>query len=145
MARNTLRLNTTGFESMLKRLDELGGDVKVAVEKSLSQAAKKITADTETAIDSANLPAQGKYSRGETKESIIRDSQVYWEGQVGWVPVGFDFSKPGAGGYLITGTPRMRPDAVLAKIYKQKKYMNQIQKEMGEVITDFVIEKMTEG
>ena len=145
MARNTLKLDTSGFEPMLKRLDSLGGDVKRAVNDALKQASETITEDTEEAMSASNMPAQGKYSSGTTEKSIIRDSNVRWEGNVGWVPVGFDFSKPGAGGYLITGTPRMQPDKALNRMYKQKKYMNQIQNDMGEVIMDYVIEKMEGG
>ena len=145
MARNTLKLDTRGFEEMLRKLDSLGGDVKKAVDEALINASHKIAQDTEAAIVAANLPASGRYSTGDTKESIIRDSQVRWEGQVGWIPVGFDFSKPGAGGYLITGTPRMRPDVALNRMYKQKRYMSLIQNEMGDIITDHVIAQMERG
>ena len=142
MARNTLRLDTSGFTEMLKKLDNLGGDVKKAVTDALQQSSETIAEDTEAAMVAANLPAHGKYSNDVTRESIIRDSQVRWEGLVGWVPVGFDFSKPGAGGFLITGTPRMRPNQQLKQMYKQKRYMNQIQKDMGEVIMDYIVEQM---
>lgn len=145
MARNTLRLDTSGFTEMLRQLDTLGGDVKGAVQNALSQAAETITEDTMDAMDNANLPAGGKYLKGTTKESIIHDSQVRWEGLVGWVPVGFDFSKPGAGGYLISGTPRMKPDRALNRMYKQKRYMKQIQNDIGDVIMDYVVEKMEGG
>lgn len=142
MARNTLKLDTRGFESMLKKLDGLGGDVKTAVEDALVKASQTIKEDTVVAMDHANLPAGGKYATDTTKESIITDHRVRWEGQVGWVPVGFDFSKPGAGGYLITGTPRMKPDYELNRMYKQKRYMKQIQNKMGDIVLDYVIDKM---
>ena len=145
MARNILRLDTSGFEETLRRLKDLGGNVKLAVEDALSQAAETIMEDTEAAIAAPNLPAGGIYSQGTTKESIVRDFRVHWEGQIGWVPVGFDFSKPGAGGYLITGTPRMQPDRALNRMYKQKRYMRQIQSDMGDVIMDYVTDVMTEG
>lgn len=143
--RNTLKLDTSGFTEMLKKLDSLGGNVQKAVEDALGQSAETIQEDTFDAIDHANLPASGKYSTGLTKESVVTDSQVRWEGLVGYVPVGFDFSKPGAGGYLITGTPRMQPDRVLNRMYKQKKYMNQIQNDMSEVIMDYIVEAMERG
>ena len=145
MARNTLRLDTSGFTGLLEKLDELGGNVQRAVEESLIKSAEKIKQDTETAMSAANLPAQGRYSQGTTNESIVSNTEVEWEGLVGSVPVGFDFSEPGAGGYLISGTPRMQPNRALNKMYKQKRYMNQIQKEMGDVIMKYVIEKMEEG
>lgn len=143
--RNTLRLDTSGLTSMMQRLEELGGDVRQAVEESLVQAAEKIREDTFKALDSPNLPARGKYSKGNTRESVITDTRVTWEGTVGSVPVGFDFSKPGAGGFLITGTPKVQPDRELNRMYKGKKYMGDIQKQMGDVIMQKIVEKMEEG
>lgn len=142
MARNTLRLDTSGFSEMLRKLDSLGGDVRKAVQDALEQASETIAQDTESALAYSNLPAGGKYSTGDTSAAVIRDTQIRWEGNVGWVPVGFDFSVPGAGGYLISGTPRMKPDYQLNKMYKQKKYMSQIQKDISDVILDYVIEAM---
>jgi hypothetical protein len=142
VARNTLKLDTKGLEPLIKKLDSIGGDVKGAVNTALTKAGQTIAQSTENAISAANLPAGGKYSKDTTKESIIRDAQVRWEGDTAWVPVGFDFSKPGAGGFLITGTPRMKPDYELNKIYKQKRYMNLIQKGMEEIILNSIVEKM---
>ena len=140
--RNTLRLDTSGFVEMLRKLDSLGGDVKKATQDALLQASETIYEDTLDAMQKSNLPAGGKYSQGTTMESIIRDAQVTWEGLVASVPVGFDFSKPGAGGFLITGTPKMQPDRELHRMYKQKKYMRDIQNDMGDVIMDFVTSAM---
>ena len=136
MARNTLKLDTSGFEKMLMELDAVGGDVQKVVEEALTKAAAKIAQDTETAMAKQNLPAQGSYSSGDTLKSVIRDFRVEWEGMVGSVPVGFDFSMPGAGGFLITGTPRMRPNKALNQMYKQKKYMGEIQTQISDVIFD---------
>lgn len=141
--RNTLKLDTSGFEEMLKKLDSIGGNTHSAVNKMLTQAANTIRQDTIAALDAANLPAQGKYSKGDTKESIVTDTSVHWEGQVAWIPVGFDFSKVGAGGYLITGTPRMKPDAALNRMYKQKKYMAAIQQDMSETVLNAIVGSMT--
>ena len=70
----------------------------------------------------------------------MTNPQPEWDGFVASVSVGFDFSVPGAGGYLITGTPKMAPDKQLHKIYKGKKYMQEIQKIIGAEITDAIIE-----
>lgn len=139
-----MRLDTSGFEGLLRKLDQLGGDVQKAVSDALEQASETIAEDTEEAVAHSNLPAGGMYSTGDTEKAIIRDTEVRWEGLVGWVPIGFDFSMPGAGGYLITGTPRMQPDKRLHQMYKQKKYMRQIQNDMGDVILDYITE-MLEG
>ena len=147
MARNTLKLDTSGFDGMLRRLERLGGNVKKAVDEALSAAAEKIHSDTVAAIAPQNLPAGGKYSKSPSKTmaSIIDDTQVRWDGDTGWVPVGFDFSKPGAGGFLITGTPKMRPDPELHRMYKQKKYMQEIQEQMSDKIGSFIVDEMKKG
>lgn len=139
MSRNTLKLDTSGFEAVLRKIDAMGGNVKKAVDDALKQASETITEDTEDAMAASNLPARGNYSTGDTEQSIIRDNNVRWEGMTGWVPVGFDFGIPGAGGFLITGTPRMQPNQQLRRMYKQKKYMNGIQNDISDVLWDFVL------
>lgn len=140
--RNTLKLDTSKFYDLLTKVEGAGKSVRKIVDDSLGKAAEIIASDTEAALAPANLPAGGKYSTGRTAESIIRDSTVRWDGFVAWVPVGFDFSLPGAGGYLITGTPRMKPDYALNRMYKQKKYMTMIQNEISQAIMDYLEDSM---
>lgn len=126
-------LQLTGLLEYAEKLEKAGGDVKPVMEEALTEAANTITSDTIAAMAPANLPAGGKYSRNNrTLNSILTDGSVTWSGSIAEVPVGFDFSKPGAGGLLITGTPKMRPNAELNKIYKQKRYMTKIQKDLAE-------------
>lgn len=139
----TLRLDTSGLDAYLKKLASLGGDVRAAAERALTDAAEKIRDDTLEALAAPHLPASGKYSSGQTKESVVTDTKPRWEGSVAWVPVGFDYSKPGAGGYLISGTPKMRPDAQLNKMYKGKKYMADVQNAMADEILEKITEAMT--
>ena len=98
----------------------------------MEEAAKQVQEDTADAVESANLPAGGQYSDGETRASIVRDVTPKWSGSIGEVHLGFDKSKPGAGGFLITGTPKMAPDAALAEMYSGKKYQRQINKMIEE-------------
>lgn len=140
--KNNVRLDTKGLEFYIKKLNELGADTHKAVETALQQTAEKVKADTHTAMQPQFLPARGDYSSGDTKQSIIDDTSVRWEGDVAWVPVGFDFSKPGAGGWLITGTPHMAAKE-LRKMYKDKKYMNDRQREVADVLKEFIAEAMT--
>lgn len=139
MARNTLRLDTSGFEGLLRRLESLGGNVDQAVENALTSAGKTIENDTREAMKRPYLPAKGQYSSGDTEKSIIKNPAVQWDGSTAWIPVGFDFSKPGAGGFLITGTPKMAPDPKLKQIYKGKKYMKAIQDSMASVVIDEIL------
>lgn len=133
--RNVLRLETEGFDELVTKLEGLGGNVKNVVTDALMQAAETIEEDTKDAMSAKNLPAKGRYSTGETERSIAKP-EVTWSGTIGQTGVGFDFGKPGAGGFLITGTPRMQPNAALAKIYTRKSYMRQIQSDMEEVVAD---------
>lgn len=140
--RNTLKLTTSGFEELLTKLDELGGDIMGVVEDALTQAGETIGEDTVEAVSDSYLPAEGKYSKGNTKDSIIRKPKVQWQGTTASVEVGFDYSLPGAGGFLITGTPRMKPDYELQKIYKKKQYMKQIEADMSDTVQNAIAEKM---
>ena len=145
MGRNTLKLKTDGFERVIDHLKELDGDVQKAVTDAFEQSGETITEDTQDAVTSANLPAGGKYSTGETANSIISPKVTWIGGTHAEMGVGFDYSKPGAGGFLISGTPRMRPDAALQKIYKRKKYMNDIQQDMIDVVQDYIVAALKGG
>lgn len=142
MGRNTLKLNLKGFERLLTDLDKLGGDLKPVVTDALSQAGETIGDDTYDAVGAGNLPASGKYSSGDTRHAVVRAPQVKWSGTLASIGVGFDYNKSGAGGYLISGTPRMRPVSQLQDIYKRKRYMSQIQKDMADIVMDAIAERL---
>ena len=139
--KNTLNLELSGFNELVTKLEGLNGDVKKVVTDALQQAADTIEEDTRDAVKKSNLPAKGKYSTGDTERAIASPS-VTWSGNIAEVGVGFDYSKNGAGGFLITGTPRMQPDRELQKMYKQKKYMKAIQRDMEDVVQDEISRKM---
>lgn len=137
MGKNKLSLETgDGLETfmrMLAKLEETAA--KEAIDEALTKAAQKVSEDTHAAVTAGNLPARGRYSTGKTNLSVNDDTTPRWEGTVAWVPVGFDFSRPGAGGYLISGTPKMDPDPALKKMYRGKAYMETVQQEMFEVVS----------
>ena len=141
--RNTLRLELSGFEELVAKLEGLNGDVKSVVTDALQQAAETIQEDTQDAMAKNYLPASGKYATGRTEKSIVKP-KVEWSGTMAETGVGFDFSKPGAGGFLIIGTPKMQPNPQLAKIYTQKKYVKKLQEDMEAVVLE-AIEKAMEG
>lgn len=139
--RNTLRLDTSGFEELITKLDSINGNAKKAVTDALLQAAETVRDDTADALATQYLPHQGVYSTGETKASIAKP-EVIWEGTTAVAPVGFDYGEDGAGGYLISGTPRMQPDPKLEEIYTRKRYMKKLQNDMQEVISDYITDTM---
>ncbi len=142
MGKNLLKLDTRGFDEYIAKLEDLNAAVPKIVEDALNQAGETIAYDTMDAVAEPNLPRGGKYSTGDTKSSILMNPQVKWAGPVAEIGVGFDFAKPGAGGYLITGTPRMAPNRELNVIYKQKKYMKGIKKDMTDVFQSEIESRM---
>lgn len=144
--RNGITLDTSGFEQMLTRLYSVEHqNSKAVVEEIITEVAEKINNDTKEALVPSNLPAGGKYSKGATERSIAFGAKPTWSSEgVCSIPVGFDFAKKGAGGYLITGTPRMKPDAQLNKMYKQKKYMRELTREFGDKIFEHILAKELE-
>lgn len=147
MSRTTLKFDTSKMTDSIAFLDHLGGDVKGAVTNALEQAAETIEEDTIDALSDRNLPAKGRYSHGKTEKSVVKRPKVEWIGEFASVDVGFDYSKQGAGGYLITGyyyrtskgTPKqMNYDKPLHKMYKGKKYMTNLTADMIAVIFDAI-------
>ena len=136
---NTLKLDLKGFNELITKLEGLGGEVKPVVTDALEQAAETVEWDTKDAVKKANLPAKGRYSTGDTAASITENARAEWSGTIAEIGLGFDYGKKGAGGFLITGTPRMKPDYELNRIYKQKKYMSKLQNEMSEIVNDEII------
>ena len=142
MGRNVLKLDANAFNVYAEKLDRMGGDLKTIFTDALEKAGQKIGEDTTNALAEGNLPRGGQYSTGQTEKTVVKNPKVVWSGMFGSIGVGFDFGDPGAGGYLITGTPRMKPDTELNKIYKRKSYMNGISKDIAKVFNDEINRRM---
>ena len=77
---------------------------------------KLITKKAEEAVQKANLPAKGKFSQGDTLNSLYKDAKIEWEGTLASVKTGFSISKGGiASIFMIYGTPRRMKNQ---KMYK---------------------------
>lgn len=143
MARkSSLSIDFSAFSDYADQLDQLGADLKEIFADAMEQAAETVQDDTIDAMSAVNLPAGGRYSRGDTEASIIRDAKVSWAGSVGEIGLGFDKTKPGAGGFLITGTPKMKPNNALVDIFGRKKYESQIKSDIEEVLQDEIDQRM---
>lgn len=129
---NSLSIDFSCFEDYAEKLDKLGADLKKIIGDAMEQAAETVQDDVTEAMEASNLPAKGIYSNEETMESIIKDAKVDWKGNYGEIGLGFDKTKPGAGGFLITGTPKMRPNYKLEDIFARKKYSTKIRKQIEE-------------
>lgn len=130
--KNSLNIDFSCFNEYAEKIDKLGGDLKRIIGDVMEEVAKDVEEDTIKAMESANLPAKGVYSRGETEQSIVRDAKTEWHGSLGEIAMGFDKLKPGAGGFLITGTPKMQPDRALESIYGKKSYETKARNKIRE-------------
>lgn len=135
MARNKMiYIDFSNFEEYAEKLEQLEANLKDVFSKAMEEAAEKVQNDTIAALANSNLPAGGKFSQGDTRESVLQDVKTEWQGSVGEIKLGFDKTKSGAGGFLITGTPKMRPDLALERIYGSKRYVNQLKKTIEKAL-----------
>lgn len=140
--KSMISIDFSNFNDYAEKLDNLGADLKKIFTDAMEQSAETVQFDTIDAMAKGNLPAGGKYSQGDTEASIIRDAKVVWHGSLGEIGLGFDKTRPGAGGFLITGTPKMQPNRALEDIYGRKKYENQLKKDIEEVLQDEIDRRM---
>lgn len=137
-----LSIDFSNFSEYAEKLDRLGANLQKVIGDAMDQAAETVQDDVREAMSSANLPAGGKYSQGDTTAQIISDPKTVWHGSQGEIGLGFDKTKAGAGGFLITGTPKMRPNYALEDIFSRKKYLTKINKQIKEELQDAIDEYM---
>ena len=142
-----LGMAVSGLEELAERLQDVGGDLKKTMTEVLENTGSEIQSRTEKAVQNQNLPRKGEYSKGVTAESVLTDQKVRWSGPVASINAGFDKTKPGAGGWLITGTPRMRPDLELEKIFggwktQQNKFIKELNADAKQIMLDAIEEAM---
>ena len=132
--RNQFGIDFSQFEELAEELDGLGADLQEIFGDILAQEGQTVQEDTSEAMDSKNLPAKGAYSRGITEKAINNNPKVRWSGTIGDIGLGFDKSKPNAGSYLITGTPKMSPNYKLEDMFVRKKYSKGLTKDIMEYL-----------
>lgn len=132
--KNSISIDFSVFSDYAEELDKLGANLKEIFTDVMEQEGETVAEDTKDAVQKGNLPAGGKYSQGDTERAIIAQPKVEWSGELGEMGLGFDKTLPGAGGFLITGTPKMQPVQELVDIYGRKSY----ERKMTEDIMDYL-------
>lgn len=140
--RNKLAFDISSFANLIEQLEEAQADVKEVLTEAFESAGEDIGVRTKEAMADKFLPAKGEYSQGDTEKTVILNPKAKWHGSAIEIGVGFDKTKNGVGSLLITGTPRMRPDYELEKIFVNKKYMKQLTKQIGDDLTEVISENM---
>ena len=145
VARNRIGLQVKGFDEYMKRLDELGGSnaMKKGVEKALIESKEYVNPLIEAAM--TKLPAGGKYSTGDTKQSIDKDMSIDWQGSTASIKIGFDLKKSGLTSiFLMFGTPKMPPVKGLKSAIYGAKTRKKLAELQGEALNE-VIKSIMEG
>ena len=145
MARNKIGIKFAGFEELMEKLDKLGGSaaMKKGVEAGLKSSKQYVNEEIKKVIAKSNLPAHGKYSHGDTLQSIDKNFEVDWEGLMASTKVGFNFSKSGLVSiFLMYGTPKMKPVAGLYDAIYGKKTQSKIKKLQKEAIEKVIAREM---
>lgn len=137
--KNGIHIDYSAFSDLIEQLERFEADVPKIVAESMEEAGETLAEETIEALASANLPASGKYSQGDTVASVVKAPKAETQGSYIEIGLGFDKTKSGAGGFLVTGTPKMRPDYKLEAIYGSRKYetkmKNQIKKKLNEELS----------
>ena len=132
LKRQKFGIDYSQFMDLAEELDALGGNLQEIFSNMLEDIGEEIQVLTFEAMDPKNLPAKGRYSRGYTKKAIELNPKPKWSGPYGTIGFGFDKDKPGAGSFLITGTPRMQPNHELEVMYAQKGFTRGVTEAMRE-------------
>ena len=135
-------IDFNAFAYYAEKLDKAGADLIKIFSEIMEMTSEEIQADTLDALAHANLPAQGKYSQGETEKTLEMYPKASVSGSIIECNIGFDKTKKGAGGWLITGTPKMSPDYKLEDIYVRKTYMSKRQKEISNYLSNALKERI---
>lgn len=133
MARkNYIGVDFNTFDILKKRLDTIGGG---ATERAIESALKASRNIVTTQVSAAMTPHN---QTGDTKDAIVRNSSVIWEGDTASIGVGFDIPFGGLPsiflmyGTTVHGQPHIKPDRNLYNaVYgaKTRKEILKIQEE----------------
>ena len=144
MARKKIGLQGDLFFDYMAKLDEIGGTKAMVkgVENALIESKKYVNPLIEKAMRKSNLPAKGKYSTGNTLESLDYTYQMeVFSGYIYGIKIGFDLDESGLKSiFLMYGTPRMKPVSGL----KAAIYGNKTQKEITAIQVDAIFKVMEE-
>jgi hypothetical protein len=134
---NKCYIEFEGFEEAIQRLTKLEGNAKATAEKALKETHRIITKKAEESAQKPNLPAKGKYSGGDTSESLYREGDVEWAGTLASVKTGFSISKGGlASIFMIYGTPRHMKNQKMYNAFWSKKTIDEVREKQAEIFFD---------
>lgn len=135
--KNKIGIEFEGFDEVVAKLKKLNGNVKELTNKGLKETHKIITEKAEEAVKKSNLPAKGKYSKGDTAKSLKREANIEWNGTLASVSVGFSIREGGlASIFMIYGTPRYMKNQKMYNAFWSKKTHNEVLEVQEKIFYD---------
>lgn len=132
MAKKKFRLEFTGLEEYMERLDKLGGNLQDVTERALEATHAHVTPKVENAFSKHNV----KYTHN-TMKSLRKDKKISWSGSVAEISVGFEIAKGGLPSiFLMYGTPRISPDKKLYNAFYGSKTKKEIAAIQEGILTE---------
>ena len=130
-------LETKGLDVLMNNLRKVNGDVKKVTEDALRETHTIITHKAEDVAQKAYYPAGGKYSSGRTHDSVKKDAEIVWKGNVGEVPVGYSIRNGGLPSiFMIYGTPRYMKVQEMYNAFYGRGTKNEVAKKQKDVFYD---------
>lgn len=128
-----------GFEELIKDLEGLNGDVDKAVEDGLKAGTRIVAEKLEKDMK--------KHRRtGETERSIIKETEIEWNGTVAHGSVGFkikDGNKVNLRSiFLMYGTPKVKKDTKLYNDVYGAATRKKIMEEQKKIFEKAIAERM---
>lgn len=139
-----------GFEKMAAKLDEMGREIKPAVNEALEETQKYIQQGLEVAAAPYQSPNGGRkgWAKGYMYDAIIKNPTILWEASVASVKVGF--SSENKLGFMhsifvMYGVPRhgkfnkgYAKDTAVYNAIKGTRTKNQIKKLQKEIMEKYL-------
>lgn len=141
-----MKLQIPDFNALAKQIEDVGGSVKKASEDALKETHRIVTDKLEQIMVPSNMPDHGVYWTGRTRESIVRQPTVTWNGTKASVDVGFDIENGGLTSiFLMYGTPRMKPVPGLYDAIYGKATQTEIIEAQTRILHEAIYEAMGGG
>lgn len=138
MAKMSILFN--GFEDLAAAVDRSDGDLEKAVDEALTETAKYIQSQVESAAAPYAAKGLKGYATGRMYSAIINDNHVYWNGHVAEVGVGFALNESSGWHsiFIMYGTPRMAKDTKVYNAIKGAKTKKEIARIQQEIMQKYI-------
>ncbi|MBC9722086.1 MAG: hypothetical protein H9W82_12500 [Lactobacillus sp.] len=144
MGKRKAELKIKGMDELIAKFEKMSkGALEPAMTEGLKDVQNYLNERLDKTLVNAKLPAQGKYSTGDTKKSIVRDQVVTKENDSISIKLGFNLKESGLTSiYLMYGTPRMAPAKGLHAVFNGAKsrreakeiFEQRVQKEIKKIM-----------